>query len=131
MGIVCEAQQKEWATVGVDPKRRASRLEEWVQIVKPLTRGETVSFAGRHFNLDEVSVRPASPREGGVPILLATHWKTGNERQHRRAIRWADGYMGISDSPAEFAELTSRLREIAGEENRNLYRSRAEDTRFW
>ena len=119
-GAFDEAQRKEWSTVGVDPKERAGRLEEWVQIVRRLTRGETVSFSGRHFNLDEVSIRPASPQEGGVPILLATHWTTGNERQHRRAVRWADGYMGISDSPEEFAKLTSRLREIAREENRDF-----------
>ncbi len=62
-GAFNDAQQKGWTTVGVDPKGRAGRLEEWVQIVKRLTRGETVTFAGRHFHLDEVSVRPASPRE--------------------------------------------------------------------
>ena len=119
-GAFNDAQQKEWTTVGVDPKGRASRLEEWVQIVKRLTGGETVTFAGRHFDLDEVSVRPASPREGGVPVLLATHWKTGNERQHRRVVRWADGYMGISDSPSEFAELTERLGELAQEAKRDF-----------
>lgn len=119
-GAFNEAQQKEWATVGVDPKGRASRLEEWVQIVKGLTRGETLSFAGRHFRLEEVAVRPASPQEGGVPILLATHWKTGKEQQYRRAVRLADGYMGISDSPEEFAQLTTRLREIAQEEGRDF-----------
>ena len=114
-GAFNEAQQKEWATVGVGPKTRAGRLEEWVQIVKRLTRGETVSFAGRHYDLDEVSVRPTSPRAEGVPILLATHWMTGNDRQHRRAVRYADGYIGISDSPEDFTKLTSRLRDLAGE----------------
>ena len=119
-GAFNEAQQKEWATVGVDPKRRARRLEEWVEIVKRLTRGETVTFAGRHYDLKEVSVRPASPRGEGVPILLATHWRTGNDRQHRRAVGYADGYIGISDSPEEFAQLTSRLRDLAGELGRDF-----------
>ena len=63
-------------------------------------------------------MRPVSPQESGVPILLATHWKTGSERQLRRAVRWADGYIGISDSPEEFAKLTSRLRELSEEDGR-------------
>ena len=119
-GAFNDPQRKEWSTVGVDPRERAGRLEEWVQVVKRLTRGETVTFAGRHFGLDAVAVRPASPQKGGVPLLLATHWKTGNERQHRRAVRWADGYIGISDSPSEFAQLTSRLRELALEGERDF-----------
>ena len=119
-GAFNDAQHKEWQTVGVDPKSRVSRLEEWVQIVKRLTRGDTVSFAGRHFVLDEVAVRPASTREDGVPILLATHWKTGNDQQHRRAMRWGDGYVGITDTPAEFAKLTARLRRIAEEDRRDF-----------
>jgi alkanesulfonate monooxygenase SsuD/methylene tetrahydromethanopterin reductase-like flavin-dependent oxidoreductase (luciferase family) len=117
-GAFNDALRKEWLTVGVDPRERAGRLEEWVQVVKRLTRGETVTFAGRHFSLDAVAVQPASPQSGGVPLLLATHWKTGNERQHRRAVRYADGYIGISDSPEDFAKLTSRLRGLAGEEGR-------------
>jgi alkanesulfonate monooxygenase SsuD/methylene tetrahydromethanopterin reductase-like flavin-dependent oxidoreductase (luciferase family) len=119
-GAFNDAQKKEWATVGVDPRTRAGRLEEWVEIVKHLTRGETVTFAGRHFDLDEISVRPASPQGEGVPILLATHWTTGNDRQHRRAVRCADGYIGISDSPEDFAKLTSRLRDLAGEMGRDF-----------
>ena len=119
-GAFVDAQKKEWRNVGVDSSERAGRLEEWVQIVKRLTRGDTVSFEGRHFQLDDVSVRPLSPQDGGVPILLATHWATGNAKQQQRVIRWADGYIGISDSPSDFARLTERLRELAQEAGRDF-----------
>ena len=112
-GAFVDAQKKEWRNVGVDSSERAGRLEEWVQIVKRLTRGDTVSFEGQHFQLDDVSVRPLSPQDGGVPILLATHWATGNAKQQQRVIRWADGYIGISDSPSDFARLTERLSELS------------------
>ena len=119
-GAFVDAQKKEWRSVGVDSSRRAERLEEWVQIVKRLTRGETVSFEGRHFQLDEVSVRPHSPQKAGVPILLATHWATGSAKQLKRVIRWADGYIGISDSPTDFAKLGERLEELANENGRDF-----------
>ncbi len=119
-GAFVDAQKKEWRNVGVDPKERTGRLEEWVQIVKRLTRGETVSFQGQHFQLDEVSVGPPSPQDGGVPILLATHWATGIEKQQQRVIRWADGYIGISDSPSNFAKLSERLHELASENGRDF-----------
>ena len=88
--------------------------------MKRLTRGDTLSFEGRHFQLDEVSVRPPSPQDGGVPILLATHWATGNEKQQQRVIRWADGYIGISDSPSDFAKLSERLHELASKNGRDF-----------
>jgi len=69
-----------------------------------------------------VSDAPPSPQPGGVPIWLATHWKTGNEAQHRRAVRLADGYIGISDSPEELSWLRERLRELAESEGRDFSR---------
>ena len=119
-GAFVDAQKKEWRNVGVDSKGRAGRLEEWVQIVKRLTRGDTVSFEGRHFQLDDVTVQPRSPQDGGVPILLATHWATGNAKQQQRVIRWADGYIGISDSPSDFAKLSECLHELASENGRDF-----------
>lgn len=119
-GAFVEPQKREWWAAGVDPKDRACRLEEWVQVVKRLTRGETVTFEGRHFKLDSVKVPPRSPQPGGVPVLLACHWATGKDRQYRRAIQLADGYIGISDSPQDWVKLKDRLQELATEEGRDF-----------
>lgn len=121
-GAFVEAQRKEWLNAGVEPSERAGRLEEWVELVKRLTAGETVSHRGKFFELDAVSVAPRSPQRGGVPVLLATHWKTGSDAQFRRVVRFGDGYIGISDSPQEFASLGQRLREIADAEGRDVSR---------
>ncbi len=119
-GAFVEAQKREWRSMGIEPKERAARLEEWVKIVKKLTRGEIVSFQGRHYQLDSVRVSPPSTRTDGIPILLATHWGTGSDRQHRRALELGDGYIGISDNPEEFRELTDKLRDIGATEGRNM-----------
>jgi alkanesulfonate monooxygenase SsuD/methylene tetrahydromethanopterin reductase-like flavin-dependent oxidoreductase (luciferase family) len=109
-GAFNEAQQQEWRSVGVEPSHRARRLEEVVEIVKGLTRGEKVSFQGRHFSLDAVSIEPRSPQPNGVPILIACHWRAGRDIQFQRAARLGDGYISISDYPEEYAKVTERVR---------------------
>lgn len=121
-GAFNEAQQREWRAVGVDPSRRAGRLAELVEVVKRLGAGETVSFAGRHFDLDEVSMEPRPPQDGGVPVLLACHWRAGLESQFRRAARLGDGFIGISDTPEEYAKVAEKVRDYSAEYGRDFDR---------
>ena len=79
-GAFNEEQQQEWRSVGVDSSRRAGRLVEMARIVKGLTSGDTVSFTGRHFDLEPTAMLPRSPRPGGVPLLLACHGRSRRAR---------------------------------------------------
>ena len=121
-GAFNEAQQREWRAAGVDASRRAGRLSELVEIAKRLSAGETVSFAGRHFDLDEVSMEPGSLQDGGVPVLLACHWRAGLEAQFRRAARLGDGFIGISDTPQEYAMVADKVRAYSAEYGRDFDR---------
>ena len=114
-GAFNAAQRQEWHNAGVDPARRASRFEEVVEITNRLTQGETVTFAGRHFDLDGVSVRPRALRPQGAPFLVACHWRAGRERQFQRAARLGAGFMSISDYPAEYARVVDKVRGYAAE----------------
>lgn len=110
-GAFNDAQRQEWHHAGVEPSHRARRLEEIVTVVKQLTRGERVSFHGRHFDLDSVEILPRSPQPNGVPLLLACHWRAGIDAQVRRAARLGDGFISISDYPDEYALLKERVDE--------------------
>ena len=118
-GAFNDAQKQEWKAAGVNPKQRARRLEELVEIVKGLGAGKSVSFSGQHFDLDGVATKPANVRNGGVPILLACHHSLGTDTQFRRAGRLGDGIMGISDSPAQYAEVIKKVRWHAAEAGRD------------
>jgi len=113
-------QRREWQAAGVDPKQRAGRLEELVEIVKQLGDGQSVSYDGRHFSLDTVRMEPRPVQPGGVPILIACHWRAGQDAQFRRAARLGDGYISISDTPEEYAKVTEKVRTYAGEEGRDF-----------
>jgi alkanesulfonate monooxygenase SsuD/methylene tetrahydromethanopterin reductase-like flavin-dependent oxidoreductase (luciferase family) len=118
-GAFNEAQKSEWQAAGVVASQRARRFEEIVQIVRRLGAGEAVSFSGRHFDLDQVSIGPFPVRPEGVPILLASHWRAQQEAQMTRAAKLGSGLISISDTPDEYAWLTERVRGLNAEFGRD------------
>ena len=104
-------QQQEWKVAGVDQKTRALRLEEMVQILKGLGTGDPFTFDGTHFALSELTMRPPTVKESGIPILLACHWRSEVGRaQVKRASQFADGIISISDTPEEYSALVKELK---------------------
>src|SRR5215204_4522297 len=78
---------------------RQRRLEETLRIVRPLLRGETVSFTGEHVQAEGAVLTPPPVQQPSVPILVAG----GGERTTLRyvaeladacnlgAVGWAGG----------------------------------------
>ena len=113
-GAFNDEQQREWQAAGVAAARRAGRLEEIARIVRGLAGNDPLTFAGRHFNLDSVSVGPKPVQPGGVPLLLACHWRAqARAAQIRRAAELADGIISISDTPEEYAQVIAGVQEKA------------------
>ena len=118
-GAFNDAQRGEWRNAGVDAKSRATRFEEVVHVVRELTTGQPVSFAGRHFEFEDARIAPASPQSGGVPFLVAAHWRSGRERQFERAARLGAGVISISDYPDEYSKVVQRVQNHAGQLGRD------------
>ena len=118
-GAFNSEQRGEWAAAGVDPKRRARRFEEIVEVVKGLGQGEPHSHEGRHFSLDSVTMLPKATQTGGVPWLLATHHRARQQAQIDRAARVGDGIIAISDTPVEFADVIDQVDAKAEEYGRD------------
>ena len=121
-GAFNDEQRGEWAAAGVDPKRRARRFEEVVEIAKGLGPGQPHSHEGRHFSLDSVRMLPKATQADGIPWLLATHYRAGQPAQVDRAARIGDGVMAISDTPEEFAEVIAQVDAKAEEYGRDMTR---------
>lgn len=119
-GAFNDEQRGEWAAAGVDPAKRAGRLEEILQVVRALGSGEALTFAGDHFQLDGVKVEPRPVQKGGVPILLACHWRAqARQAQLQRAAKWGDGLISISDTPDEYAQVVAGVRDMTAEIGRD------------
>jgi alkanesulfonate monooxygenase SsuD/methylene tetrahydromethanopterin reductase-like flavin-dependent oxidoreductase (luciferase family) len=118
-GAFTPDQERDWTSVGVAPRSRAARLGEMVRLMKRLWTEDEVSFQGTHFQVEGVSLHPKPVQPGGVPLLLAAHHRTGSEAQYRRAARYGDGIMGITDEPEEYARVAQRVMMLAAEEGRD------------
>lgn len=118
-GAFNEAQQREWRIAGVDPRQRGHRLEEVIQVVNALGTGHLESHQGRHFQIDDLHMRPVSVQEDGVPVLFACHLRAKREAQFQRAARLGNGFISISEPPSEFAEVGRRVTEYASEYGRD------------
>jgi alkanesulfonate monooxygenase SsuD/methylene tetrahydromethanopterin reductase-like flavin-dependent oxidoreductase (luciferase family) len=125
-GAFNDEQRQEWDNAGVRSSRRTSRLEEMLRVIKGLGSGGPVTHQGRHFQLEEVEMLPTPVQAGGVPILLACHWrfhrpgeKSVGEAQVQRAASLGDGLISISDTPQEYTELIQRFDQVAADLGRN------------
>jgi len=124
-GAFNDAQRKEWHNVGVDPRKRAGRFEEALKIFKPLTRGETITFSGEHFDVRDISIKPVSPQNNGIPVLVAAHGRSKLERQYERVLL-GDGIISISDFPDEYEmalKKVSQYCEQSGTQFKSLEKS--------
>ena len=57
-----------------DPKVRAAMLDEGLEVLTRLWSGETVSFSGRHYRVDEVAFQPTPVQRPRIPIWVAGAW---------------------------------------------------------
>ena len=69
-----------------DTRLRAELLDEGLEIVAGLWRGEPFSFEGRHFRLDTVTFLPAPVQRPRIPIWIGGGYP--NPRAVERALRW-------------------------------------------
>ena len=101
-----------------DPKLRAERLDEGLDVMRRLWSGDEVHHRGRHYVVAGVALRP-TPAQPSVPV-----WIGGNRQASlRRAARW-DGWIadsadptGMTLTPADVAERIARIeaaREVPG-----------------
>jgi probable F420-dependent oxidoreductase len=103
----------EFESCGVDPRARGARTNESLAILRRLWREDNVSFAGRHFQLEDVTVYPKPFRP--VPIFVGGR----SEAAFVRAGRYGDGYTGIWLSPDRFGQAQQAVRHAASEAGRD------------
>ncbi|MFC4114417.1 LLM class flavin-dependent oxidoreductase [Nonomuraea zeae] len=106
-GFPIPATEAQFAAVGVDFRRRISRLEESIEAMRRLWSAEEVSFTGRHFDFRDVRLAPAPARPGGPPIWLAG----SGEPALRRVARLADGWLPYPPSVHEYARDLAVVRQ--------------------
>jgi alkanesulfonate monooxygenase SsuD/methylene tetrahydromethanopterin reductase-like flavin-dependent oxidoreductase (luciferase family) len=85
-------RRRETGAFGVDFTRRGARFDEFLQIVRKLWAGETVSFEGKHFTVSNASIMPRPPR-GHVPLYIGGF----ADKALERVAKYGDGYFGNTE----------------------------------
>jgi alkanesulfonate monooxygenase SsuD/methylene tetrahydromethanopterin reductase-like flavin-dependent oxidoreductase (luciferase family) len=80
--------EKDFATFGdeSDPVMRAKQLDEGLVILDGLWTTDQFSFAGQHYTLNSVTLRPKPVQSPRIPIWVAGGWP--RRPPFRRAARW-------------------------------------------
>src|SRR3989442_7480780 len=100
--------RKEFAAAGVPFERRIGRFLETLEICRALWRRDHVSFSGKHFTLEDVTMEPKPHRPGGPPIWIGGSGPTAL----REAARF-DAWVPTRPSVEFFAEHFPKIRAAA------------------
>lgn len=96
--------------IGVPLDERAARLDEGLEVLHQLWRGEPQAFDGRFYQVGGIAPLTFMPYQGRIPELwMATTSKAGM----RRAARWGTGIVMDSVQPREDAgRIGAQFREV-------------------
>ena len=110
VGIAADtpAIRKEFAAAGVPWDRRVGRVLETIEICRALWSRDGVSFNGKHFTLQDVTMEPKPHRPGGPPIWIGGSGPTAL----REAARF-DAWFPTGPSVDFFAEHFPRVQAAA------------------
>ena len=99
LGVGAGYRNHEFQSFGVDPKTAGRRLVESVEVMRALWSGNSVSYQGEFFQLDDqtISVLPAQP--GGPPIWVGA----GVPATILRAARIGDAWLAAPNAKPRYA----------------------------
>jgi alkanesulfonate monooxygenase SsuD/methylene tetrahydromethanopterin reductase-like flavin-dependent oxidoreductase (luciferase family) len=123
LGIGAGWNEPEYRSFGLPFDHRVSRLDEALQIIRPMLRDGHVDFEGKYYEARDCDDVPRGPRPQGPPLMV------GGEggRMLRLAARYGDmcntGYMGAPTTMAEpFAKIEAACREVGRDRRRSTSR---------
>jgi alkanesulfonate monooxygenase SsuD/methylene tetrahydromethanopterin reductase-like flavin-dependent oxidoreductase (luciferase family) len=119
VGLGSDQFASEYSMTGeeLDDRRRASMLDESLELLAAAWSGETVRHRGEHYTVDGMQFRPRPVQRPGVPVWVAGYY--GKRRPVRRAARH-EGFFPLGlDHPDQLAEIVSDLAGLRGEAGRD------------
>ena len=114
--------QVEAAVYHVTSKDRVERLSEWIEILKLLWTEDDVTYAGKHYQFEHLTIEPKPAAKPRPPIWIANNARGDRDlvrRTHRRVVRHADGWQTALFNPDELAWRLADIRELAVEAGRD------------
>jgi alkanesulfonate monooxygenase SsuD/methylene tetrahydromethanopterin reductase-like flavin-dependent oxidoreductase (luciferase family) len=96
LGVGLGAAETPFGSFGLETDERAERFAEALALLRAAFRGEPVTFRGKHFACEGVSVHPKPLQPGGPPLWLAASAPAAL----RRAVQLGVGVMLPAEADA-------------------------------
>jgi probable F420-dependent oxidoreductase len=109
-------ESKDLPALGVSRKERAARADEMIVLMRRLWTEEKVTFNGRFFSVEDVTITPRPWQKSGLPIWIGGR----SEAALRRTGRLGDGWLVSSVSPTEVEAGIRSIRAYAAEAGRQV-----------
>jgi len=118
VGLGTDRFASEYSMTGeeLDDRRRASMLDESLEILAAAWTGETVHHRGEHYTVDGMRFLPRPVQRPGVPVWVAGYY--GRPKPIRRAARYQGFFPLGLDHPEQLAEIVADLAELRREAGR-------------
>jgi alkanesulfonate monooxygenase SsuD/methylene tetrahydromethanopterin reductase-like flavin-dependent oxidoreductase (luciferase family) len=113
LGLGAGWHEPEYTAFGYPYDHLAGRFEEALQIIVPLLKGESVTFHGIYYSVDDAELRPRGPRPSGPPIWIGAK----GPRMLKLVGKYADAYNTVWHSEPSvalerFARMEAACREV-------------------
>src|SRR5918995_5154043 len=107
---------EDFAAVGISKKERAPRSDEAIVLMRRLWTEENVSFDGKFYSVQDVTITPRPWQKGGPPVWIGGR----SQAAMRRTGRLGDGWLVSSVSPGEVGVGIKTIRGYAAEAGREV-----------
>jgi probable F420-dependent oxidoreductase len=106
---------REWAALGIEPEGRGAAMDEALELMVRLWRGETVDLDGAHVKARGARISPL-PVQAELPL-----WIGGSSPAAiRRTARFGTGWLGGIETPEEAAPVVAAIKVAAREAGRTI-----------
>jgi len=106
----------EWAAMGLSPRNRGAKTNEMIEIITSLWARDHVDYAGKHYQLRDVTVAP-KPKQSPLPLWIGGRSEAAIERTARYGYGWIGGSTSV---PEEIGRIVVAIRTRATELGRTI-----------
>ena len=110
LGVGLGYRPEEFAMFGVPMKERTSRLAEGVEIIRRLWSEDKVTHKGRHWQFENMTIRPRPSQKPRPPIMVAAQVDAAIERAAKISDGWCIVPTPRIDEVAKQAPISSARR---------------------
>ncbi len=107
---------REFEACGTSRAARAGRTDEAILVLRRLWAEDRVTFHGKHFTLNEVSLQPRPVQKELPPIWIGGR----SDAALRRVARLGDGWLASQTTPEEIKAGIARINQWAVEYGREI-----------